>query len=354
MSPSATSNPWRYVWTLGGIALLAYVTYLLRGILVPLFVAFLVAYALDPVVDRLEALKVPRALGALAVMAALSTVVVMVLLYVVPYFLRELRDAAKNLPEQLFALQAMVNPWLAAQLHVEAPVTMSDWTHLVGRLDRQALMSTSSTVLFGTLGYVALALSLLVIPVFALYLLIDFDRIVARVGTLVPRRWIGTVSEMAQQIHKTLGGWVQGQLTTSLVLAALYAIGLRVVGIRLAVPIGILTGMLAFIPYVGFFFGMALALAMALFEWHGFGPVLGVGAVMLGVQMLDGMLITPRIVGRSVGLSPLEVILTMMGAATLFGFLGVFLAVPIGAVAKILIGRLSKAYTASNFYRREA
>lgn len=353
MSPS-TSNPWRYVWALGGIALVGYVTYLLRGILVPLFVAFLVAYALDPVVDRLEALKVPRVLGALAVMAALSTLLALVLIYVVPYFLGELRDAAKNLPQQLAALQAMVSPWLASQLHFEAPVTVSDWTQLVSHLDRQALMSTSSTVLFGTLGYVALALSLLVIPVFALYLLIDFDRIVAKVGTLIPRRWITPVSDIAHQIHRTLGGWVQGQLTTSLVLAALYAIGLRVVGIRLAVPIGILTGILAFIPYVGFFVGMMLALAMAFFEWHGFGPVLGVTVVMLGVQMLDGTLITPRIVGRSVGLSPLEVILTMMGAATLFGFLGVFLAVPIGAVAKILIGRLSQAYTASNFYRRES
>ena len=261
MSSSAGSNPWRYVWALGGIALVAYVTYLLRGILVPLFVAFLVAYALDPVVDRLEALRVPRVLGALTVMAALGALGSLLLLYVVPYFLGELRDAAKNLPQQLIALQALVNPWLAAQLNVEAPVTISDWTQLVGRLDRQALMSTSSTVLFGTLGYVALALSLLVIPVFALYLLIDFDRIVARVGTLVPRRWIATVSELAHQIHRTLGGWVQGQLTTSLVLAALYAIGLRVVGIRLAVPIGILTGILAFIPYVGFFFGMMLALA---------------------------------------------------------------------------------------------
>lgn len=340
------------MWAIGGIALTGYVTYLLRGILVPLFVAFLVAYALDPVVDRLESWKVPRALGALGVMAALSAVLGLVLLHVVPYFVGEVKDAAKNLPQQLIALQAIVNPWLADQLHVEAPVTMSDWTQLVGRLDRQALMSTSSTVLFGTLGYVALALSLLVIPVFALYLLIDFDRIVARVGTLIPRRWIGPVSDIAQQIHRTLGGWVQGQLTTSLVLAALYAIGLRVVGIRLAVPIGILTGILAFIPYVGFFVGMMLALAMAFFEWRGFGPVLGVSAVMLGVQMLDGMLITPRIVGRSVGLSPLEVILTMMGAATLFGFLGVFLAVPIGAVAKILIGRLANAYTASGFYRR--
>lgn len=353
MTTPPPRSPWRYAWAVGVLALVAYITYLLRGILVPLFVAFLVAYALDPLVDRLETWRMPRALGALLVMATLTAVVVTVSIYVVPYFLDEVRDAARHLPEQLALLHSLVNPWLARQFQFEAPLTMTDWTHLLGRLDRQALMSTSSTVLFGTLGYVALILSLLVIPVFALYLLIDFDRIVARVGSLVPRRWYTSIAELAQQIHRTLGGWVQGQLTTSLVLAALYAIGLRVVDIRLAVPIGVLTGLLAFIPYIGFFCGMLLALSMALFEWHGWGPVIGVIAVMGGVQILDGTLITPRIVGRSVGLSPLEVILTMMGAATLFGFLGVFLAVPIGAVAKILIARLVRAYLESHFYRRE-
>ena len=183
------------------------------------------------------------------------------------------------------------------------------------------------------------ALSALIVPVFALYLLIDFDRIVARVEQLVPRRWSPPISDVARQIHKTLSGYVRGQLTANIVLAALYATGLRIVDIRLAVPIGVLTGMLAFVPYVGFAMGLLLAMSMAILDWQGPGTLVGVVAVMGGVQVIDAMVITPRIVGRSVGLAPLEVILTMMAAGSLFGFLGVLLAVPLGAVAKILVQR---------------
>ena len=157
---------------------------------------------------------------------------------------------------------------------------------------------------------------------------------------------------MARQIHRTLGGYVRGQLTANIVLGALYATGLRFADIRLAVPIGVLTGMLAFVPYIGFGCGLLLAVSMAMLDWQGPGRLFGVFAVMLGVQVLDAAVVTPRIVGRSVGLAPLEVLLTMMAAGTLFGFLGVLLAVPLGAVVKILVQRAFKAYLSSAFYGR--
>src|SRR5258708_21196016 len=128
--------------------------------------------------------------------------------------------------------------------------------------------------------------------------------------------------------------------------------GLRFVDIRLAVAIGVLTGMLAFVPYLGFGCGLLVALSMATLDWQGPGRLLGVLAVMLGVQVLDGLVVTPRIVGRSVGLAPLEVLLTMMAAGTLFGFLGVLLAVPPAALVKILVQRVVKAYLGSDFYGR--
>jgi predicted PurR-regulated permease PerM len=227
-------------------------------------------------------------------------------------------------------------------------------TDIQGRLREEFpnLMAAASVALFGTLSYVAVVLSALIVPVFALYLLIDFHRIVERSGQLIPRRFHAQVADVARQIHKTLGGYVRGQLTANIVLGALYATGLRFVDIRLAVPIGVLTGMLAFVPYIGFGVGLTLATSMALLDWQGPGRVIGVVAVMVGVQVLDGTVITPRIVGRSVGLAPLEVLLTMMAAGTLFGFLGVILAVPMGAVTKILVQRLVKAYLRSDFYGR--
>ncbi len=335
------------------VVLVLGLAYVLRGVLVPLFLAFLLAYALDPFVDRLEALRVPRPLGAILVMLGIAGLFTVVLIYAIPLFVDEVTDASATLPEKLRRLQMRAEPWFAASLHIKLPHSMNDLSKVLNeRMQSSATMETARTALFGTLGYVGVALSALIVPVFALYLLIDFDRIVNRVEQLIPRRWSPGISAVARDIHKTLSGYVRGQLTANVVLAALYATGLRIVDIRLAVPIGVMTGMLAFVPYVGFTLGLLMALFMAVLDWQGVGTVVGVVAVMGGVQIIDGMVITPRIVGRSVGLAPLEVILTMMAAGSLFGFLGVLLAVPLGAVGKILIQRGVRAYLASPFYNR--
>jgi predicted PurR-regulated permease PerM len=266
----------------------------------------------------------------------------------------ELRAAATDLPSELQALEARIEPWFWGTFHLKLPHSMSELSRVFGdkaQAEFPSMLSAAALALFGTLSYFAVVFSALIVPFFALYLLIDFDRIVSRLADLVPRRWVGPVTDVARQIHRTLGGYVRGQLTANIVLGALYATGLRVVDIRLAVPIGVATGMLAFVPYVGFFSGLGLALTMAVLDWHGLGTVVGVVAVMAFVQILDGTFITPRIVGRSVGLTPLEVLVAMMATASLFGFLGVLLAVPLGAVMKILAQRGLRAYLSSDFYR---
>lgn len=335
------------------VVLVIGLAYLLRGVLVPLFLAFLLAYALDPMVDRLEAMRVPRPLGAIVVMLGIVGLVGVVLVYAIPIFVDELTDASRTLPDKFRVLNAQIGPWFETRLHVKLPADLGELQRKMSqRVQDYWTVDNAFTALFGTLGYVGVALSALIVPVFALYLLIDFDRIVARVQQLLPRRFVVPVSQVARETHKTLSGYVRGQLTANIVLAALYATGLRVVDIRLAVPIGIMTGMLAFVPYIGFTLGVLVAVGMTLLDWQGPANLVGVLAVMGGVQILDGMVITPRIVGRSVGLAPLEVIITMMAAGSLFGFLGVLLAVPLGAVAKILMQRGVKAYLASDYYNR--
>jgi predicted PurR-regulated permease PerM len=344
----------RRIITLLGVALAIGLAYTLRGVIVPLFLAFLLAYALDPFVDRLEAMRVPRSLGAVIVMVALVGFFALALVYAIPLFVDELRAAAADLPKQLQRLIERVEPWLWMNFKLKVPHTLGEVRKLFtdeNPNQKAGMFGTAVEALFGTLGYVGVILSALIVPVFALYLLIDFDRIVWRVEQLVPRRWAAPTADVARQVHKTLSGWVRGQLTACIVLAALYATGLRIIDIRLAVPIGVLTGMLAFVPYIGFGLGLSLALAMSILDWNGVGNVIGVAAVMGFVQIMDGMLITPRIVGRSVGLAPLEVLVSLMAAGSLFGFLGVFLAVPLGAVVKILVSRGVRAYMASNFYK---
>ncbi len=352
-STTFTGRSFRRGLVIASVAAALGLAYILRGVLVPLFFAFLLAYALDPFVDWLEARNVPRTLAAPVVMLGIAGFMALVLFFAIPMFVDELRAAAADLPAQLARLGPRVEPSLWQVFHIKPPHTMSELeADLRDKLHAEypSLLSAASEALFGTLSYVAVILSALIVPVFALYLLIDFDRIVERTGQLVPRRWYPQVADVGRQVHRTLGGYVRGQLTANMVLGALYATGLRSVDVRLAVPIGVLTGMLAFMPYIGFSCGLFLAVAMATLDWQGPGRLVGVVAVMLGVQVLDGLVVTPRIVGRSVGLAPLEVLLTMMAAGTLFGFLGVILAVPLGAVVKILVHRLIKAYLGSEFY----
>ncbi|HEX9296534.1 MAG TPA: AI-2E family transporter [Polyangiaceae bacterium] len=354
LSPAPGTSPKRFIVIVGAVTALV-LTYLLRGVLVPLFFAFLLAYALDPLVDRLEALRIPRGIGAILVMALICGVGITVLILAVPYLIDEFRLAGEQLPDQLRALKERLDPWAWQVFHINLPHT---WGELASKIADELrartpdLVQGSMVALFGTLNVILIFVATLIVPVFALYLLIDFDRNVDRMRGFIPRRWAPLISSIAAEIHHALGGYVRGQLTASLVLSVLYSAGLILAGLRLAVPIGFITGMLAFVPYVGFGMGLSMAIGMALLDWHGLNHFIAAVASMLIVQILDGMVITPRIVGRSVGLRPIEVLLTMMAAATLFGFLGVLLAVPLGAVVKILVGRATTVYLGSDFYRR--
>ena len=326
---------------------------MLRSVLVPLFFAFLVAYALDPAVDWLERLKIPRPVGASLILLGIVAGLALLLIYAVPLLADQVQATAADIPSQLARLETRLDPWFFQTVGAHVPHTMSEVIGAFGGKLQETLPSTLNTAalaLFGTLSYVAVALSALIVPVFALFLLIDFHRIVRGIGTLVPRRWYGGATGIAEEVHRTLGSYVRGQLTANFVLGALYATGLRVVDVRLAVPIGVLTGMLAFVPYIGFLTGLMLALTMAALDWHGIGTLAAVMIVMGTVQLLDGLVVTPRIVGRSVGLTPIEVLVTMMAAASLFGFFGVLLAVPMGAVVKIVTRRVIRFYLDSRFY----
>jgi len=329
----------------------------LRNVLTPFLLAFLVAYALDPLVDLLERVKIPRPLGALMVFGALSCAFVFGSFYAMRYFRNEFAEAGKQVPSQIEALMKKLEPWLWREFHYKMPHNARELFNRYGEQIRghaPEAMNYVKSAFFGTLSAAFVVLSLLIVPVFAFYLLIDFDRIVERGGKLVPRRWQRTVFETLREIDKMVSGYVRGQLLAMMILSSLYAAGLQWVGLRLAIPIGILTGCLAFVPYVGFSLGLVLAVGMSVLDWHSGGFVLQVLAVMLLVQVMDGLFITPRVVGRSVGLGPVEVLLAMTAGGTVFGFLGVLLAVPIGATVKIIVRRMVRAYKRSAFYRRVA
>ncbi len=333
--------------------------YALRAVFTPVFFGFLIAYLLDPLVDRLEGWRLPRGVAISVILVVFLAATGVFLLLFVPAFAGDVAEVAKDVPAKLRELLEAWEPVLADN-GIPVPHSLSEATEqlsvdaqdVAGRAAGPA-MQALQWVVGGTASVVGAVLGLLMIPIFAFYLLYDFDRIVAHADGLVPPRHRSYVRELAREVDATIGLFVRGQLAVMTILAALYAIGYSIVGIRLAVPIGILAGLLSFIPYVGAFLGVGLALAMCGLHFEGWHQLIGVGIVYGVVQLAEGFLITPKILGDKVGLSSLWVLLALMIGGELFGFLGVLLAVPVAAVVKIFVGRGIRMYRGSTIFGPE-
>ncbi|MCA9641191.1 MAG: AI-2E family transporter [Polyangiaceae bacterium] len=328
----------------------------LKSVLTPVFFAAGIAYMLDPVVDRLEARKIPRALAIVILLAGVLVFLALVGLLVVPGVVREVGAFVGDLPAQLNALLVRLEPWLRAQ-GVEPPHSVKEALDQFG-VDAKDVAGKAAApagavlavVLGGTASVLGALGNLLIIPVFAFYLLHDWDVMVAKIRQLIPWRIRPHVVDIAGEVDEILGQFLRGQLLVMLMLAVLYAVAYSLIGVRLAIPIGIVAGLLAFIPYVGGAVALGLALLMTLLAgqgWTQVGLVVGAYAV---IQVLEGFVITPRIMEDKLGLGAVWVLLALMVFGELFGFMGVLLAVPAAAVTKVFALRAVAYYKKSALF----
>jgi predicted PurR-regulated permease PerM len=326
-----------------------------KGFTVPFLVAFIVAYMLDPVVDRFEAASVGRTLAIGIILGLFLVVGGLVFVLVVPQIVREF----SLIPGKLSLFLASAEPWLESTLNAPLPDDLSSLVDALmaelGSNEASSLLKPAGTVaslIFGgTASVLSAVVALVMIPIFAFFLLRDFDIIVAKIGDLIPTAYRPFVEARMHEIDETLSSFVRGQLTVSGVLVVLYSLGLWAVGLPLALVIGLVTGIGNLIPYLGTSIGILLAAVMLLLDWQGWGHVGAVAAVFGVIQLLEGWVITPRLVGDSVGLSTLAVIVAVMVFSELFGFYGVLVAVPAAAVLKILFREVVDAYRASSFFQ---
>ncbi|APS00296.1 AI-2E family transporter [Pajaroellobacter abortibovis] len=352
--PSAfTSSLQRSLATalVAGTLLLAYT---LREVLFSLFFSFFLAYALHPFASRLERIGFSRPLASIITMLGIALLFISTLMYSIPLLIDELYDSAIEFPQQLVKAQMKIEPWLWKFFKMKTPHSINElnraWISKI-QTPLPTLFNALGIILFGTLSYVRIACSLLLIFLFSIYFLIDFNRLITCAALLVPRPWSSTVTSTAMEIHDSLGEYLRGQLRANVVLAALYSLGLWILDVRLAIPIGMITGFLAFIPYFGFGLGVSLTLTVTLLDWQGPEHIVGAILTMLLIQVADALVITPRIVASSIGLTPVEVLLTTVVMASLFGFTGVLFAVPFGAISKILLKRGLDVYWRSSLYQ---
>ena len=332
--------------------------YALGPILTPFIAAAILAYALNGGVDYLDHLrigrvKVPRPLAVVLVMLLFLSAVSALVLIVIPVLQTEIPLLLAQIPAFLARLDAVLAPKLQ-EMGIKIKL---DGTGIRGILTQQFATSgdeiwttvISSARVGGTrlLGWIA---TLILIPVVLFYLLLDWHKILGRVAGAVPRRWAAHTVAMAQEVNVLLAQYLRGQLLVMLVLAAYYSVGLAIAGFDVALPVGILTGLLVFIPYLGFGLGLALALIAAVLQFSDWSGLIAV-AIIYGIgQVFEGCYLTPRLVGERIGLNPLAVIFALLAFGQLFGFVGVLLALPASAILMVAFRHLRHHYLRSSFY----
>jgi len=339
-----------------GIGLSGYLLYTLRAVLTPLFLAFSIAYVLDPVIDRLEALKVPRPAGIAMVLLIGVGAVALFIALVIPTVASDVATVANELPGKISVLVSSAYPWLTAH-GVKVPHTTTEWVERLGA-NANSLASSMlapaggllGSVLSGGFSLLGSVVAALVVPVLSVYFLNDFDRITAGVRSLLPRRIRRTVTEYAKEIDATLSHFIRGQLAVMAIMAVLYGAAYASLGVRLALPIGLISGVLSFIPYLGSAFALMSGLLMSLLGGFHPGQLIGVVVAYAIIQTLEGFVIAPRIMGKTVGLPEMWVLVALFIGGEIFGFLGVLLAVPAAAVAKIFVTRAVDIYHESDLY----
>jgi predicted PurR-regulated permease PerM len=346
----------RAVYALLGTVACGFLLYWLRGILTPIFLAFAIAYLLDPVVDRFEAWKVPRPLGIAIVMLVTLLLIVASVLLVVPTIVADIATVAKEMPGHAARWFANLQAWLG-RYGINLPRSTTEWLEQLRTHSDQlagTVVAPAGTavkwVLGGTASAIGAAVGALIVPVLAIYLLYDFDNITAGIRDLVPHRFRPTVVSYARDIDFVLGHFVRGQLVVMAILACLYGGAYTALGIRLAIPIGIAAGILNFIPYLGSAFALVAGLLMCLLGGGGWPKLVGVILAYAVVQTLEGFVITPRVVGKTVGLRDVWVLLALFIGGELFGFMGVLLALPAAAVAKIFVERAVEHYRSTELF----
>lgn len=356
----------RWVLWLGLALAGGWLLYTLRGVLAPVFFAFLIAYMLDPLVDRIEESRLlrgrsyGRAVGIAVILAAFFAITAVGVLVIVPMVYEEVASFLGRLPALVERSRAELEPWLV-QYGIEIPTSVGHAFEQL-HLDAQSVLSKGyapfvaalRSFLGGTATAVAGIVASLMIPVFAFYLLYDFDRLIAAAGDLIPPRRRAEANSFFGEIDAVLGQFFRGQFTVMVILGVLYASGYGLIGVPLALPIGITAGFLAFIPYVGSLTALGLALLMTFLDWQGWSQLFWVLGVHAVIQGAEGFIITPKIMGDTVGISAIAVLLALLVGAELLGFTGVLLAVPAAAVLKILFQRLDGRYRRSSFYAGDA
>jgi predicted PurR-regulated permease PerM len=324
--------------------------WLLGNVLLPFLVGGAIAYFLDPVADRLERLGLSRVAATATISLAALLIAVLLVLAVIPTLVQQLTGLINAAPAIAARLQSFL---------IERFPELTDSTSVVRQTLAQIAAGIQSkggqlaeTLLTSAMSIVSAIVFIVVVPVVAFYMLLDWDHMVARIDSLLPRDHAPVIRRLGAEINDVLAGFVRGQLSVCLILGAYYSIALMLAGLQFGLVVGAIAGAITFIPYVGAIIGGVLAVGLALFQFWGDWLSIGiVAAIFAAGQFIEGNILTPKLVGGSVGLHPIWLLFALSAFGSLFGFVGMLVAVPVAAAIGVFVRFGIAKYQASLLYR---
>lgn len=321
------------------VALTGWLFYLLAPVLTPFVAAALLAYMGDPLADRLQKLKFPRTLAVATVFLITFIVLALLILLIGPLISAQVGALFDALPEMARRIEQVWLPTILGWVNIDSSAELgfgpflAKYGEMFGSWSGKVLLSVTKSG--GALA--AAVLSLFLIPIITFYMLRDWDSIMAHLGALVPESQRETVYQLARESDEALGAFLRGQLLVMLALALIYSVGLGIVGLKFAIAIGVVSGLVSFVPYLGFVFGIAMAGMTVVLEPDPLWQLVGVVATFSIAQLIEGSFLTPKLVGDKIGLHPIIVIFAVAAGGQLFGFFGILLALPAAAVLSVLV-----------------
>ena len=345
-----TSRRWQLLAITVVIALLVW---LLAPVLMPFAIAAMLAYLGDPMANRLERLGIGRTLAVSIVFVVLILIIGASLLLLVPLIARQIENLVQNFPSYVEWARDTALPWLQTRLHLDPSAFDTDRLMAEIKENIGSIGSVIGKLSRSGFGVVMWLTNLVLIPVVWFYLLRDWDRLVLWIDRMLPRSIEPTIAHLARESDAVLGAFVRGQLLVMLALAIYYGAALTLVGISVGPLIGMVAGLLSFVPYLGFITGFAAAIIASLVQHGDWTHLLMVVGVFVVGQLLEGYVLVPRLVGEKIGLHPVAVIFAVLAGGYLFGFLGVLLALPAASVILVLLRYLAQRYKQSDLYTEE-
>ncbi len=343
-----------FFWLAAAIVLVLFL-YLFRDILLPFVAGLALAYFLDPVADRLQRLGLSRIMATVVILIAFIVVLVLAFVILVPVLATQMADFSGKLPDYLTRLQALITSfdpkWLEQRFGVDAN-SLKEGLNSVLTSGLGLVTTVFSSLWSSGMALVSVVSLFVVTPVVAFYMLLDWDRMVATVDSWVPRDHVATVRAIATGINTATAGFVRGQGTLCLVLGGMYAIGLTLTGLNFGILIGLFSGLISFIPYCCSLTGLVLAVGVAVVQfWPDWLMVVVVACVFFIGQFIEGNILSPKLVGKSVGLRPVWLMCALFAFGALFGFVGLLIAVPAAAAIAVLVRFAIARYLESPLYK---